>query len=87
MICETISGSRYEIDLPGKRARRVYGLAPATERMPDRVWRTFLCMVPNEGPYLGQCMFFEWADESVGPAAVDGARPCTVTTQVMRVCD
>jgi hypothetical protein len=86
MIAETCSGSRYEIDLAGKRARRLSGEGPATERMPDGVWRSFTGMHPEHGPLLGQRMFFEWADESVGPAAAAGSMPATITTPVMLVC-
>lgn len=87
MIAETISGSRYEIDLAGKRARRLSGGGPATARMPDGVWRAFTLMYPPAGPVLGQCMSFLWADAEVGPAAADGCTPGTVTSPVMLVCD
>lgn len=86
MIVETISGSRYEIDLAGKRARREYGPGPATKRMPDGVWREFIGTAPLEGPVLGKRMFFEWADESVGPTAAEGSQPGTITTPVFLIC-
>jgi len=86
MIAETVTGSRYEIDLAGKRARRLGGEHSGTARMPDGVWRSFRAMNPDAGPLLGQRMLFEWADESVGPAAAEGSLPATITAPVMLVC-
>lgn len=82
MIVETVSGSKYEVDVGGRRARRLEGERPATSRMPDGVWRSFTGMLPINGPELGKRMFFEWADESVGTAAKSGHTPGTVTTPV-----
>lgn len=82
MLVETVSGSKYEVDLGGRRARRLSGESPATPRMPDGVWRTFSRMHPQQGPTLGKSMMFEWADESVGPKALPGAEPGTITTPV-----
>jgi len=82
MIVETVSGSKYEVDVAGRRARRLSGESPPTERMPDGVWRTFSRMHPQGGPTLGKSMMFEWADETVGPAAAPGKSPGTVTTPV-----
>jgi hypothetical protein len=82
MIVETVSGSKYEVDLARSRARRLAGESPATPRMPDGVWRTFVGMLPLGGPKLGVPMYFEWADESVGPPARNGGTPGTVTSNV-----
>jgi hypothetical protein len=84
MIVETVSGSQYEVDVGGRRARRLAGTHPVP-RMPDGVWRTFAGMLPIQGPELGKRMFFEWADESVGAPAAAGFTPGTVTTPVYQV--
>lgn len=85
MIVETVSGSKYEVDVAGRRARRLSGESPATPRMPDGVWRNFSRMHPQNGPTLGHCMAFEWADESVGPAALARCAPGTITTAVYQM--
>lgn len=86
MIAETVSGSSYEIDLAGKRARRLSSWHEGTGRTPRGVWREFVGMHPPSGPLLGQRMFFEWADESAGAPAAPGWVPGTMTTPVMLVC-
>lgn len=87
MIAETVSGSKYEIDLASKRARRLSSEHEGTPRTPAGVWRSFRAMHPDAGPLLGQRMFFEWADEAAGAPAAPGSIPGTTTTPVMLVCD
>lgn len=55
----TESGSRYEIDLDGKRIRRLSGNAPPTEHQgQDGEWRVFEDIT---GLVVGDCPIVLWA--------------------------
>jgi hypothetical protein len=84
-MATTASGSTYEVDVVLKRARRLSGPNAPTSRMPDGVWRTFVGMLPSEGPEIGKSMLFHWADQGVGVPAIPGAEPATITSHVLEV--
>jgi hypothetical protein len=55
--------SRYEIDLEGKRIRRLTGLfAPTPRQGADGHWRGYQVLVP-EPPAVGEPMMILWAIE------------------------
>lgn len=82
MIVETVSGSKYEVDMPGRRARRLSSEKTQTGRTPCGVWRKFSRFHPQNGPTPGQPMMFEWADQAVGAPAAEACSPGTITTAV-----
>lgn len=84
---KTESGSVYELDLTGKRIRRLSGVAAPTARQgADGSWRAYDAIWPIE-PRVGRGMLISWADESVGPAAAPGTFPGTVTSNVAEITE
>jgi hypothetical protein len=85
VILRTVSGSVYELDEAAKRLRRLSGVRAATARQgADGAWRQYDQLGPDT-PVVGLPLFVKWADESVGPAAVPGAYPGTMTSIVIEV--
>lgn len=71
MIHVTKSGSVYEVDVPGKRVRRLHGEQDPTPRQgKDGEWRAYAAMYW----VTGRCLVFDWA----------GDGKCTMTSAVMK---
>lgn len=82
MFAETETGSIYQIDVAGRRARRVTGLnAPTPRTGADGEWHGIAGMLPVQ---LNRRMLFEWSPD-ITPAAEPGKRPGTVTSRVVDI--
>jgi hypothetical protein len=60
----TESGSVYDVDLEGKRIRRVHGrLGPSDTKPQDGIWRDFTGL---DGPEVGRSMVVYWSAMAAG---------------------
>jgi hypothetical protein len=78
MIFYTTSGSAYEVDLTGKRIRRLRGSSDPTPRQgTDGEWREYVDISP---PTKNLPVLIAWSMQDSGVRI-----PCTLTTPVTHV--
>ena len=78
MIFRTASGSSYEVDLAGKKIRRLFGPKPATERQGlDGEWKQYEDALE---PIVGRSFWVVWRYE-------DGVARSTFTSTVVSIED
>lgn len=79
----TESGSVYDVDVAGKRIRRLHGRhGPADTQPQDGIWRSFAGL---EGPEPGLPMVVYWAKEAPAARATDFGFRTTAVESVQEV--
>ena len=83
MIATTKTGSKYEIDLAGKRARRISGAIATMGHTKDGDWRSFSSIAPDP-IQVGTVIVIVW--EELDPTKIaNGSFPITFTTPVASI--
>lgn len=79
----TDSGSVYDVDLEGKRIRRVHGrLGPNDTRPQDGIWRHFVGL---DGPVIGQTMVVYWSTQGSGATETNLGFRTTVVLEITEI--